>query len=195
MTDEQLYIEKAGLQAEFGKIICIAIGKLNLSGSIPTISIKTYKDIDEKQLLKQFVGNANAIVKKLPAVIYMGFNSKRFDVPYITKRCFINGVNIPKVLRTYKVKPWESQHEDFLDIWSANAWQESYTPLELVCENLDVKSSKDDIDGSEVYRIYWKENDLNRICEYCAKDVMSLANCLLTISGKQQIDEINSIKK
>jgi len=195
LTDGQLYVEKAALQAEFGKIICISIGKMDLAGSETKISIKTYDDPSEKELLRQFVGNANAILKKLPGVVYIGFNSKRFDVPYITKRCFINGVNVPAVLRTYKVKPWESKSDDILDIWSAGSWQESYTSLAVVCACLGVPTPKDDIDGSEVGGVYWEENDLRRIVTYCEKDVLSTANCLLRLAGKDLIDPIDVISK
>ncbi len=195
MTDEQLYVEKAALQPEFGKIICISIGKLDLSGGESRISVKSYSDPDERVLLQQFVGNANAILKKLPAVEYIGYNSNRFDVPYITKRCFINGVNVPVVLKTFGVKPWESKHKDFIDIWSANSWQESFTPLALVAVCLGVPTSKDDIDGSEVGNVYWKEGNLSRIVKYCEKDVVCLANLMLQISGHKLIEDENIITK
>lgn len=201
LSDEQLYVDKAALQPEFGKIICISIGKMDLSGDSIRISIKSYDSSDEKELLKQFVGNANAILKKLPAVEYVGFNSNRFDVPYITKRCFINDVNVPAVLKTFGVKPWESKHKDFVDIWSGGSWKESFTSLDLVAQCLGVESSKhklesfDDMDGSEVGRIYWQENDLPRIVKYCEKDVLCLANCLLKISGKDLINENKIISK
>lgn len=201
LTDEQLYVEKAALQPEFGKIICISIGKMELSGDNTRISIKSYDDSSEKELLRQFVGNANAILKKLPAIEYIGFNSSRFDVPYITKRCFINDVNIPIVLKTFGVKPWESKHKDFCDIWSAGNWKESFASLDLVAQCLNVESSKhklnsfDEMNGSQVGATYWYDNNLKKIIEYCEDDVLCLANCILKISGKSLILRENIIKK
>jgi predicted PolB exonuclease-like 3'-5' exonuclease len=195
LSNEQLYVEKAALQAEFGKIICISIGKIMFSGSEIKLSIKSYDDIDEKALLKQFMGNTNAIQKKMPNISYIGFNSKRFDVPYITKRCFIHNINVSPVLRTYKVKPWESKSEDVLDIWSAGNWKESFTSLALVCSCLNVPTPKDDISGAEVGQVYWEENNLKRIVYYCEKDVLATTNCILRLANKDIINPTNVITK
>ncbi|HEY0354998.1 MAG TPA: hypothetical protein VGC29_02270, partial [Flavisolibacter sp.] len=38
---------------------------------------------------------------------------------------------------------------------------------------------KDDIDGSMVNLVYWQENNIDRIVEYCQKDVITLTQVLL----------------
>src|SRR4051812_10351360 len=54
-TDETLYHERAGIYAEFGKIICIAVGKFcdHESGELG-LRTKVYAGHDEKILLSEF---------------------------------------------------------------------------------------------------------------------------------------------
>jgi len=42
-----------------------------------------------------------------------------------------------------------------------------------------IPSPKDDIDGSEVGRVYWEEDNLERIAIYCEKDVLAVVQLLL----------------
>ncbi|RLD67976.1 MAG: 3'-5' exonuclease, partial [Bacteroidetes bacterium] len=48
-------------------------------------------------------------------------------------------------------------------------------------------SPKDDIDGSEVGRVYWVEKNLERIAEYCQKDVLAVAQLFLRYKGEDLI--------
>ena len=70
----------------------------------------------------------------------------------------------------------------------------SYTPLNLLTHVLEVPSPKDDIDGSQVWSVYWIDNDLPRIVKYCEKDVEALANVFLRMKGYDLIAKEQIVK-
>jgi hypothetical protein len=47
----------------------------------------------------------------------------------------------------------------------------------LAC-SLGIDSPKEDIDGSQVHKTYWEDKGLERIKEYCERDVMTVMNIL-----------------
>jgi len=53
-----------------------------------------------------------------------------------------------------------------------------------------VPTPKDDIDGSMVGEVYWKEKDLARIVTYCQKDVVTVAQVYLRMQGEDLIENI-----
>jgi uncharacterized protein YprB with RNaseH-like and TPR domain len=55
---------------------------------------------------------------------------------------------------------------------------------------MGVPDSKDDIDGSEVGRVYWKEGDLDRIARYCRKDVITLARVYQRLTGVRHTEHV-----
>jgi 3'-5' exonuclease len=192
LTDSEIYNQKAGLQAEFGKIICITIGYIRFDANgIPVIKTKSYSGDSEAELLKQFFGFAEQVPTKIPDAKFAGHNIKRFDLPYIFKRGIINGLDVPSNLVLHGKKPWEVNIEDTSDIWSNGVWQESFTSLDILTAVLGIPSPKSDIDGSEVTNVYWNDNDLNRIVEYCERDVAATAQVILKISGLELASEEN----
>jgi hypothetical protein len=90
----------------------------------------------------------------------------------------INGIGIPEVLRIAGKKPWDVRHLDTMELWKFGDYK-SYTSLKLLAKVLGIPSPKDDIDGSMVNSVYWQENNIDRIVEYCQKDVVTLAQVLL----------------
>jgi hypothetical protein len=56
---------------------------------------------------------------------------------------------------------------------------------------LGIPSPKDDIDGSMVNTVYWADKDLERIVEYCQKDVITLAQVLLRFHCEPLIKPTN----
>ena len=175
-TAETIY-ERAGIYAEFGKIICISCGCLQGNGDDKKLLIKSYCGDDEKKLLTEF---ADMLQKwSGDADKYLcAHNGKEFDYPYICRRMVINGVEIPEALKIAGRKPWEVRHLDTLEFWKFGDYK-NYTSLKLLAKVLDVPSPKDDIDGSQVNGVYWKEKDIDRIVTYCQKDVITLAQVLL----------------
>lgn len=185
---------RAGIYAEFGKIVCISCGVINGSGSDKKIIIKSYYGDNEKELLIEF----SEMLRKWatdPNKYLCAHNGKEFDFPYLCRRMIINNIPIPSILNTAGKKPWEVTHLDTMELWKFGDFK-SYTSLNLLAHTLGIPTPKDDIDGSMVGDVYWKEKNLERIATYCQKDVVTAAQIYLRIIGDSLISEENvEIKK
>jgi 3'-5' exonuclease len=181
-TPAQAY-ERAGIYAEFGKIVCISAGFFN--GAM--FRLKSFWGHDEKQLLLEF---ANLLVKFYTHRnrLLCAHNGKEFDFPYIARRLLINGIRLPEIISYYGKKPWEVPHLDTMELWRFGDYK-NYTSLELLAHIFGIPTPKDDIKGSDVGRIYWQENDLERIVRYCEKDVITIARLFLSYSGEAIFDD------
>lgn len=187
-TSENIY-PRAGIYAEFGKIICIGCGILSGGGENKKITIKCFSGDDEHLLLSEFSEMLN---KWSPGSIkYLcAHNGKEFDFPYLCRRFVVNQIPIPSVLQLSGKKPWEVNHLDTLELWKFGDFK-SYTSLNLLAQTLGIATPKDDIDGSRVWEVYWKENNIERIVTYCRKDVITLAQIFLRISGEPLVKNEN----
>jgi 3'-5' exonuclease len=177
ITDEEAAntYESAGIYAEFGKIICISVGFLapNPEGAW-TLRLKSFANDDEKQLLTDFCQLLQKPFSNPNEHFLCGHNLKEFDIPYICRRMLINQMPLPPMLNISGKKPWETKHLlDTLEMWKFGDGK-NYTSLKLLCAVFGFPSPKDDIDGSEVGRVYWQENNLDRIAVYCEKDVLAV---------------------
>jgi len=185
-STKELYA-RAGIYAEFGKIICISVGFMNGA----EFRIKSFYGDDEKILLEEFSGLLDRHYST-PQHLLCGHNGKEFDFPYIARRMLINGLPIPQILNLQGKKPWEVQHLDTMDLWRFGDYKH-YTSLNLLTTIFNIPSPKDDIDGSMVGTIYWEENDLERIVQYCQKDTLAVAQILLRYMGRPLIKEENIV--
>ncbi|HNV49423.1 MAG: 3'-5' exonuclease [Bacteroidales bacterium] len=181
-TPEELYL-RAGIYAEFGRIICISAGYI--SGT--QFRIKSFYQTEEKELLSNFANLLNRHYDT-PNHLLCAHNGKEFDFPYIARRLLINGLSIPEILNLAGKKPWEVQHLDTMDLWRFGDYK-SYTSLNLLTAIFNIPSPKDDIDGSMVYEIYWLKNDIDRIVAYCQRDTLAVAQLLLRYLGKPIIED------
>lgn len=172
---EDVY-QRAGIYAEFGKIICISVGFLKEKNPYG-FRIKSFYGEDESLVLKEFSEMLMKYVRN-KEVLLCAHNGKEFDYPYIARRMIINGLVIPGILDNAGKKPWEVKLLDTMELWKFGDYK-SYTSLELLSLILGIPSPKDDIDGSMVAEIYWKEHDLKRIVRYCEKDVLTVAQIIL----------------
>ncbi len=181
-TPDILY-SRAGIYAEFGKIICISVGFIKNEEA----RIKSFAGEDEKILLEEF---ANLIREYYSRQDYLlcAHNGKEFDFPYIARRMLINGIDLPATLDHAGKKPWEIPHLDTMELWKFGDFK-SYTSLELLAAIFKIQTPKDDMDGSEVYKIYWEHNDLERIVNYCQKDVLTIIQLFLKYQGKQLLPD------
>jgi uncharacterized protein YprB with RNaseH-like and TPR domain len=170
ISAQDFYSEKAGIMAEFGKIICITIGMLEKND---TLKIKSFAGHDEKKILLEFGEIFNS--PRLREVILCAHNGKEFDFPWIARRFLINGMMPPVPFQMFGKKPWEIPHLDTMELWKFGDYK-SFVSLELLAHLFKVPTPKDDIDGSMVSSIYYIEKDLQRIVDYCEKDVLTLAN-------------------
>ncbi len=184
-TAEEFY-ERAGIWAEFGKIICISVGYFNFQGDIRTFRVTSFYG-DEIKILKDF---KNLLINHFSQAKHLlcAHNGKEFDFPYIARRMIIHGIKLPYKLNLFGKKPWEVPHLDTLELWKFGDYK-TYTSLKLLANVLGVPSPKDDIDGSEVYRVYYEENNMDRIIAYCEKDTITVAQILLRLRGDDLLDE------
>lgn len=187
-TNETLY-PRAGIYAEFGKIVCISCGILLGSGENKKIILKSFAGEAEPLILLQFIEMLNKWAIGEPKFL-CAHNGKEFDFPYLCRRMIINGLTIPTILNISGKKPWEVNHFDTLELWKFGDFK-SFTSLNLLAHTLGVKTPKDDIDGSKVWEVYWTEKNLQRIVTYCQKDVVTVAQILLRMNGEQLIKEEN----
>lgn len=183
--------ERAGIYAEFGKIVCISVGLINDKESSRELRIKSYASDNEKELLTEF---ADMVSKHFdtPDHILCGHNGKEFDFPYIARRMIVNGIRLPKILDTAGKKPWEVNHADTMQMWKFGDFK-NFTSLKLLAYIFNLPTPKDDIDGSQVAGVYWKEKNLQRIVTYCEKDVVTLVQVYLKLTGRPILskEEIN----
>ncbi len=174
---------RAGIYAEFGKVVCISFGIFN-DGNF---RIKSFYGDDEKALLTDF---ANLLESKFSSKDFLlcAHNGKEFDFPYLSRRMLINSIPLPEILDLAGKKPWEVAHIDTMELWKFGDFK-NYTSLEVLSAVFDIPTPKDDIDGSEVGKVYWEDKDLERIVKYCQKDVLAIAQLFLRYQGKALLDE------
>lgn len=190
-TDEELFHSRAGIYAEFGKIVCIAVGKLiENEGAATMLRTKAYSGHDEHEVLSQFKGmidRTDPVTTKLCA-----HNGKEFDFPYICRRMLVNRIALPTLFNLSGKKPWEIPHLDTLEMWKFGDFKH-YTSLDLLAAIFDIPTSKNNLDGSQVNRVYYQEGGLERITSYCLRDVVVLAQLYLRLLGNPMIEEENII--
>lgn len=181
------YYEKAGIMAEFGKIICISIGIFSQEKETYGIRLKSLYGDQEKKILTDLIEilEHNKRIKLLCA-----HNGKEFDFPFLCRRMIINGIKIPKLLNIAGKKPWEVPHLDTMELWKFGDYKH-YTSLNLLATILGIDTPKDDITGAEVRKVYYELGDLSRIANYCQKDVLTTAQILLKFSGIAKITAEN----
>jgi len=186
-TPDSVY-ERAGIYAEFGKIICISAGfAYNLPDGRLAFRIKSCYGDDEATLLVEFSEMLNRFAKQHSNMSLCAHNGKEFDFPYIARRMLINGIRLPAKLDVAGKKPWEVPFLDTMELWRFGDYK-NYTSLNLLTHVFGIPSPKDDIDGSQVASVYWQEKNLPRIVRYCEKDVFTVAQLLLRYKGMELID-------
>ncbi len=174
---------QAGIYAEFGKIVCISCGFMNGD----EVRLKSFYGDDEKILLENFVLMLSKHYNK-PDALLCGHNGKEFDFPFLARRILINGIALPDILDLAGKKPWEIRHLDTLELWKFGDYKH-YTSLELLATIFDIPTPKDDIDGSEVAKVYWEDKDLERIAVYCQKDVLTTLQLFRRYQGLPLVKE------
>lgn len=174
-TPDEFY-PRAGIWAEFGKIICISVGIFKNDQSF---RVKSFYSHSEAELLKEF---NHLLSNQPPQLTLCAHNGKEFDFPYLCRRMLINSLEIPHQLDVVGKKPWEINHLDTMELWKFGDYK-NYTSLNLLAAIFDIPTPKDDIDGSRVGNVYWVEKDLERIKTYCQKDVITTGRLLQRFKG------------
>ncbi|MEO9952416.1 3'-5' exonuclease [Nonlabens sp.] len=185
------FYDRAGIWAEFGKIVCISVGY--------------FVNRDKKQFrTRSFVGEEKALLEDFSSLLKEHFssrnnllcahNGKEFDFPYIARRMIIADVEIPEKLNLFGKKPWEVPHIDTMELWKFGDYKH-YTSLKLLTRILGIPSPKDDIDGSQVRDVFYLENDVQRIATYCEKDVVAVAQIVLILRKEPILTDEQIISK
>jgi uncharacterized protein YprB with RNaseH-like and TPR domain len=184
-TAEEFY-DRAGIWAEFGKIICISVGYFHFKDNTRSFRVTTFHGAEAK-LLKEF---KNLLETHFNEAKYLlcAHNGKEFDFPYIARRMIINRIDLPHKLDLFGKKPWEIPHLDTMELWKFGDYKH-YTSLKLLAHILGIPSPKEDIDGSKVREVYYKEKDVERIILYCERDVVTIAQVLLRLRNEALLDE------
>lgn len=180
-TPEELY-SKAGLYAEFGKIICISMGVFDTKDDLRKLRIKSFFGDDEYKILFEF-GHLLSELSERKTVILCAHNGKEFDFPYIARRMLVNNIPLPYPLDISGKKPWETNFLDTMELWKFGD-HKHYISLELLTTILNISNPKDEIDGSMISDIYWKKKELDAVVAYCEKDILAIAQLILRFKGE-----------
>ena len=198
IIDGTLWRNKAPLYAEFNQIVAIAVGLLNGD----TIRIKQMASRFEKPLLEQFI----AIIEKCKGARLCAHNGKEFDFPILFRKLIIHGLPIPDQLNSIGKKPWETQLDDTMEMWSGTQWKYRVS-LDLLAQTLGLPSPKLEMSGDKVAELYYsmftgpndelpfdkEEEVLTKIATYCGTDVFTLANVYLRIVGQSVITKFEVV--
>lgn len=193
ITAQEFYPQRAGVMAEFSKIVCISIGYFIREQQLK-IRVKSFYGDDEKKILNDFLQTVSKIESFNNNWCFAGHNIKEFDIPFICRRLLVNNMRIPPYLDFQNMKPWETNIVDTFQYWRFGDYK-NFTSLKLLAAAMGVPSSKNDIDGSMVGELYHtgnaqeKEINMKRIATYCQKDVVTTANIILRFKNAPIIHE------
>lgn len=190
-TAEEFY-ERAGIWAEFGKIICISVAYFVDINDKKQLRVTSFFGDEEQIVLQDFKELLDKHFTKRNHIL-CAHNGKEFDFPFIARRMIIHQIELPKKMNLFGKKPWEVPHLDTLELWKFGDYKH-YTSLKLLTSILGVPSPKDDIDGSEVAKVYYEEKNLERIVNYCEKDTIAVAQILLRFNNEKLINETDIIR-
>ncbi|WP_124979267.1 3'-5' exonuclease [Nonlabens xiamenensis] len=189
--DPEEFYDRAGIWAEFGKIVCISVGYFVQRGQ-REFRTKSFTGT-EHQLLLDFADMLNEHFSGRMHLL-CAHNGKEFDFPYIARRMVIHEIPLPEKLNLFGKKPWEVPHLDTMELWKFGDYKH-FTSLKLLTRILGIPSPKDDIDGSQVRDVYYKEKDIQRIATYCEKDTIAVAQILLRLRDEPLLTDENIISK
>lgn len=183
LSPEELFDSRAGIYAEFGKVIVAAFGIFHEqeNGEL-AIRVKSFASESELELLTTI---KTFLETKFDSetVRLCAHNGKEFDFPYLSRRMLVNGLKLPYVLDNSGKKPWEVNFLDTMEMWKFGD-RKSYTSLDLLTTLFEIPSSKSDLDGSKVNHAYYHEADgLKRIEKYCQGDVIATAQLYLRMNS------------
>ena len=188
----EAFYDRAGIWAEFGKIVCISVGYVVMKGDIRNFRVTSFHGA-ELQILKEFKTLLETHFNR-PQHLLCAHNGKEFDFPFIARRMIIHGIRLPFKLNLFGKKPWEVPHLDTLELWKFGDYK-TFTSLKLMAHVLGIPSPKDDIDGSQVRDVFYVDKDIDRIITYCEKDTITVAQILQRLRNEALLaeDEIRSV--
>lgn len=190
LDDASLFAAKAGIFAEFSKVVCISMGFMHFDGENPgSLRIKSLAGDDEHRILDDFSRILVNHYNDPENSRICGHNIKEFDIPFLCRRMVINQIKFPPVLDISGKKPWQTSHIlDTMDMWRFGDFK-NYTSLALLAGALGIASPKDEMDGSAVGYVFWNEEDIDKIVTYCQKDVVTVVQVMMRYAGLPLLDK------
>ena len=170
LNAEEVY-DRAGIYAEFGKVVCISMGFVLQKEGETQIRLKSIANEDESTLLNEFIDLLNSYYNT-PDFMFCAHNGKEFDIPFLCRRILIHGKKMPNMLNVSGKKPWEIKHLDTMELWKFGDFK-NYTSLDLLTYVFKIPTPKDDMDGSQVAKVFYEDKNLDIIIHYCEKDVVA----------------------
>lgn len=194
-NDLNLLYQRAGIWAEFGKIICISVGYISFKDEKRSFRVTSFAGKDEKTILINFKRLLEKCFNHKKSLL-CAHNGKEFDFPYIARRMIIHQISLPEKLDLAGKKTWEVPHLDTLDLWKFGDYKH-YKSLKLLSHVLGISSPKEDMDGSQVAGTFYVENNLEKIINYCERDTIIVAQVFFRLQNVPVLkgDEIIKIKK
>lgn len=186
---EEVWNDRGGILAEFGKIVCIGVGSLHRRAEEHQLRVTSFHGANEYDVLTRFTDLLNRHYNADDQWL-CAHNGKEFDFPYIARRCVVHNIALPRILDIGGLKPWEVGHLDTMNMWSFGD-RKAYTSLALLTHILGIPTPKDDITGADVARVFYEENGLERIANYCKKDVVATVQLYLRLSHRALVPEAN----
>jgi hypothetical protein len=172
-----IYKQKAGLEPEFSRVVCVSFGSFTDTGEERFASFYGEDEYDILTKSAKVLNNAASKNWKL-----CGHNIKGFDVPCLGKRMIYLGINPPANIRIWDKKPWEIPYVDTSDVFAFGSWtHQKYLSLDLLSCSLGIESPKEIIDGSKVNDSFWIDKDYEKIKTYCELDVSTVMEVMLKV--------------
>lgn len=188
------FYREAGIFAEFGKIVCISLGRFTTYDKARDqrkFRVTSFLSASEEDLLAEMENHIGRLSEKEIGLgkfgkpeekfkyCLVGHNIKEFDVPYLCRRMMVHGICLPEIVDCAGLKPWETpQFVDTMELWKFGD-NKSFTSLDLLAARFGIESPKDDMDGSMVYQVFYESQDMDRLGRYCAADVVTCASLML----------------
>ncbi len=191
-TPLEVFYARAGIWAEFGKIICISVGYFVETTTEKQLRVTSFSGDDEHKILTNFKTLLDTHFNKQQHLL-CAHNGKEFDFPFLARRMIIHQITLPKKLNLFGKKPWQVPHLDTLELWKFGDYKH-YSSLKLLTGILGIPSPKDDINGSEVAQVYYQEKNLDRIVAYCEKDTIAVAQILLRFNNEPLLQESDIVR-
>lgn len=186
LSAEAVY-DRAGIYAEFGKVVCISMGFVLQKEGETQIRLKSIANEDESTLLNEFIDLLNSYYNT-PDFMFCAHNGKEFDIPFLCRRILIHGKKMPNMLNVSGKKPWEIKHLDTMELWKFGDFK-NYTSLDLLTYAFKIPTPKDDMDGSQVAKVFYEDKNLDRIIDYCEKDVVATIQLFRKYQSEPLIDD------
>lgn len=186
----QSFCDKAGIYAEFSKVICISLGYFVMKGNdIGFLKVKSFYSNKESDVLLSISNVLSEHYNNPDNDHLCGHNIKEFDVPFLCRRLLINRLPLPKLIDVAGAKPWQTaQLIDTLQLWKFGDYK-NYTSLDLIASALGLPSPKTEMNGSEVRDEYYENHDLDKIVRYCEQDVFTTARVFLALNALPDLSD------